>query len=82
MLADELVTIAPNPSEGIVHLQLSGIKAGTCTATVYDMMGRMVQNVSFEGETLTLNLENQTAGVYSILVTTPSGKALKKVVLN
>ncbi|MFN0200821.1 MAG: reprolysin-like metallopeptidase [Bacteroidia bacterium] len=82
MLADELVTIAPNPSEGIVHLQLSGIKAGTCTATVYDMMGRMVQNVSFEGEMLTLNLENQTAGVYSILVTTPSGKALKKVVLN
>jgi hypothetical protein len=75
------VEMYPNPSSGLVTINLAPSKAGA-TILVIDAMGKTVysenvRNGSFEK--YSLNLEHLAKGIYSVNIIRPTGTETKKI---
>ena len=81
-----LVSLAPNPSQGLARLSFTVMNEGRVKVSVYDATGRVVNNLLDDtkpaGEySLTVNNENLAAGVYFVRVETPEGIAGKTMTI-
>lgn len=72
-------TLYPNPTNGLVTLQLQ--KALTGTIIVYDAVGKLLFSQAIDGTTANLNLSGYAAGVYTLSLSTPNGNASRYKVL-
>ncbi|GEM_PF-3582190 len=74
----------PNPANGLVYLSFELEKATTFQLKVRDSRGRLVyerQHSETQGSTvLELPLEQLAEGIYTILLETPQGTAIRKLV--
>ena len=72
-------SIYPNPSAGIIHLDLSSIIGTIKQIAIYDMQGRKVHELLSGirlNETISMSL---AAGMYSVQVVTNEGSVAKKI---
>jgi hypothetical protein len=79
---DNGLDIYPNPSTGNFNLTLEKA-SGVVSYTVYDARGREIGYDSFVANGVvnkTINLDQQTDGVYTIQVITPTGTVSQKLV--
>jgi len=71
--------VSPNPTSGLVYIQISEVNSGTLTLT--DITGREVIREAFEGTRKTLNLSDHPSGVYILHLETRTKSYSKKIVL-
>ena len=78
---EDKVTVYPNPSTGLVTVDLSGSLAKNATIMVYNAMGQLVMSQVYT-ETMgkyELNLSNQASGVYTIKLVSEGETITKRV---
>lgn len=74
-------SVYPNPSAGIIHLDLQRIKGNVKEVIVYDQSGRkinVIQVITSLNQGVQLNL---SPGIYHIQVVTAAGTAVQKIVI-
>jgi hypothetical protein len=72
------ISIYPNPSTGLVHLQMNR----HATYTVLNALGQEVLAGEMSGETATLDLGNYANGIYLLKVTSGNETTVKKLIIN
>jgi hypothetical protein len=80
------VSLVPNPVVDLARLNYTTTKQGIVNISVYDISGRLVENLMDEtipvGEhTVNVDAQNLTAGVYFIKVETPDGVGAKTMTI-
>lgn len=83
--AEELsYQVYPNPNTGAFHLNLEALNGKDASVRVYNLLGETVYSseLPFENEHPLVNLGNITRGVYFVEVSSGSGRAIKKIVVN
>lgn len=71
------LTISPNPFSST--LQLEGL-ASSSRISIVDINGRTVENISFDTESTSLNLEQLQSGIYFLKVYTKEGILTRKII--
>lgn len=81
--ADEAVTVYPNPSNGIVNIDLQGVLANNATIEVYNAMGQLVivKNFTEASGKFEIDLTGNASGVYTIKLIADGEVITKRVVL-
>jgi hypothetical protein len=74
------VTLFPNPSTGVVNLQLTG--AEKATYEVYSVLGERIATGTVTNEAATLDMNNHPAGMYLVKVRTGNEVITKQLVIN
>ena len=75
------VTIAPNPSSGIIHIMNPA--KNNLTISVYDLQGKVVEEYSkSDSEMIEIDLSKNQTGVYFIHVRTQDEAAIRKVIIH
>lgn len=74
--AVENILITPNPSDGLIDVNLGNAKPGNCTLQVYDMTGRIVlsQKSVYAGKAIRLNISALPSGTYMLSAGDKDGK--------
>ncbi len=81
--APKAINMFPNPSNGIVHIQLPSAKKGL-EVSIKDALGKVVYSeraVTTTVEDRTLNLQHLAKGIYFVDVTTATEKFHQKIVI-
>ncbi len=80
---EESVSVYPNPSNGIVNVDLQGSLAQNATIEVYNAMGQLilVKNYSEVSGKFEIDLSGNAAGVYTIKLIADGQVITKRVVL-
>ncbi len=81
--AAPLLTLAPNPSRGLVAVQLVQPTAQVATLQVLDALGRTVYQQSLAAATIqeqSLDLQSLPAGIYLVRVASASGVVTQRLV--
>ena len=76
--ASDEVSVFPNPSKGIFNISS---QAPFVSLTVYSLDGRKIMELHEEGQQSTVDLSNQSKGIYFIHTTIGSRTSVHKVVL-
>jgi hypothetical protein len=74
------LNLFPNPSTGVVNLQLAG--AEKATYEVYSVVGERIATGSVTNEAATLDMNNHPAGMYLVKVRTGKEVITKQLVIN
>ena len=74
------IQVYPNPNQGTFNVRFD--KTEERTINVYNTMGEVVSQTVSSAQQLELNIGQQSAGIYILQVESPSGKALKKLIVN
>ncbi len=77
---DNAVTVFPNPTTGII--QIKNAEWRMENVEVYDAYGKLLNVMSVNDHTATLNLSGYAKGTYFVRVTTDKGIVTKRVVKN
>jgi hypothetical protein len=70
--------IFPNPVKGLVTIQLAN--AGQVNLVILSADGKTVANTRFSQQT-TIDLTGIPAGLYAAVLTTPTGRATKRIIV-
>jgi len=83
-VSDNSFILFPNPSSGIIHVQLISNIDLPCSLNVLDLSGRVVhaQNISVSENLHSLNLSDLENGIYFLSIQTANSKGIKKFVIN
>lgn len=76
------LTIFPNPTKGIININLNSVFEGDTQYSVYDIQGRMILSKKSSASNEVLNIENLTEGVYVLSIENGNNKLTRKIVLN
>ena len=76
------VKVYPNPSKGIINVNLGENLAGETTYMLYDIQGRIVMNKKSDTTMETLNVENVSNGVYILSIENGAAKTTQKIIIN
>jgi len=60
------MTAFPNPTSGLIQVQLNNSKIQEQTVRVFDLYGRLVQEIRTDGGALSFDLSGEDAGIYLI----------------
>jgi subtilisin-like proprotein convertase family protein len=74
--------IYPNPSKGIINVNLGENLSGETTYVLYDVQGRIVMNKKSSATMETLNVENVSNGVYLLSIENGAAKTTQKIIIN
>ena len=74
-LDDDLVSIYPNPTSGIVKIEAENIR----NVSIYNIMGEKVFSELAKGDTFEYDFSNQLAGIYIIRLETAKGVVTKQI---
>ena len=74
--------VYPNPTKGIVNIDLGSNAFGESTFVMYDVQGRQVVTKKSPNTMETLNVENLSEGIYMLTIENDLGKTTRKVVIN
>jgi trimeric autotransporter adhesin len=82
LVVSNIVNIYPNPSSGIINLQLNSQEKAS--VVIYNSLGAIINQVDADGSVskLTFDLSAQPNGVYFVRFSSASGTAVKKVSIN
>lgn len=80
------VNVYPNPTSGLLHIEIKGLNRQDLSMTLIDMLGReiMSKNINtIENEVDTLlNVQQVAAGMYQLILSTSDNKvAVKKIMI-
>jgi PKD repeat protein len=80
---EETVSVYPNPSNGIVNVDLQGLVAKNASIEVYNAMGQLIlsNNYSESNSKFEINLNGNASGVYTIKLIADGQVITKRVVL-
>ena len=80
---EETVSVYPNPSNGIVNVDLQGLVAKNASIEVYNAMGQLIlsNNYSESNSKFEINLSGNASGVYTIKLIADGQVITKRVVL-
>jgi hypothetical protein len=80
----ELFSIAPNPNNGVfkIILKESSYSEEPILVTVSDILGRTLQTITFNGNTLQLDLSQEPGGIYFVHVKAKELSSSLKMLLN
>ena len=73
------LSIIPNPSSGQFNVMLQNNDEKSIK--VYDITGRLIEERKTTEQSFSINLNNQSKGVYLLQIETANGKAVQKLVL-
>jgi len=75
----------PNPTTGNISVELDTEESGKVSVEVYNMSGQKTQTTQFTKatglHTENISLESPAKGIYFIKINTPSGNAVKRIVV-
>lgn len=74
------VSIYPNPTNGMLTVNLTKVGIEIETIELRDVTGRLVATVSPINGIVTFNLTNETAGIYFVTVKSSEGSITRKVI--
>jgi subtilisin-like proprotein convertase family protein len=74
--------VFPNPSKGIININLGENLTGETTYVLYDVQGRIVMNKKSNTSMETLNVENVSNGVYLLSIENGAAKTTQKIIIN
>ncbi len=74
------IQIYPNPSVGLITIESSLFTEKTAV-TIYNVLGELVYNTSFNGTKNQLDLKELSSGVYTVNISTNNQQVIKKIVL-
>lgn len=81
MLESEFVTIGPNPTTGVVKVEISNFEAGdNGRISVYTTSGQHIGSVKIVSPTTEINIGSHAAGVYVVTVETDKANARSMIV--
>jgi len=80
-LEDALFTVYPNPTNGIVNVELKNPNADALSIQVTDITGRIVYDSDLEGLSFNIDLSNAADGTYFLRVSTDNQSVTNAVVL-
>lgn len=75
-------SVFPNPTTGIVNVQLNGVQNEKTMLTLFDIQGRNIISKQATSDSEILNIENLQDGVYLLSIEIGNQKTTKKIVLN
>jgi hypothetical protein len=80
---EETVSVYPNPSNGIVNVDLQGLIAQNASIEVYNAMGQLilVNNYTESNSKFEINLSGNASGIYTIKLIADGQVITKRVVL-
>jgi hypothetical protein len=79
------VTIMPNPSTGLVNVSVALANSQDLTLTVTNALGQVIVNNNYSSvltEVISLDLTNQSNGVYFVTVSNGKDKMVQRLILN
>ncbi len=76
------IAIYPNPSKGVVNINLNNVITGETTYTLYDVQGRVVLDKKSSNTMEVLNVEKFSEGVYMLNIENDLGKTTRKIMIN
>ncbi len=69
------VSIYPNPATNVINLKSDEMMS---TIQIYDLSGQLVENVTINAETFTVNTQNLVDGIYLISIYNTQNELLSK----
>ena len=82
---EDMLSVAPNPTTGIVNINVNLPENEVINIAIYNTMGQEVVNVKngkISNGTYTVSLDNQTNGIYYVRMSLKGSIVTKKVILN
>jgi PKD repeat protein len=76
----EQISIYPNPTNGILNINLSKVGIEIQSIELRDVTGRIIAVVTPVNGIVTLNMTNESAGIYFVTVKSSEGTITRKVV--
>jgi hypothetical protein len=77
----KLVSVYPNPSNGVFNISAKDMKGSNLSLEVRDLQGKLVYSANAAKEGASINLKNVASGIYMLQVTTDSEVAIKRLVV-
>lgn len=77
----EAITMRPNPTNGLLTIDVEGIVVNDATVEVFNLVGELIHSEIMQTTTLSVDLANEAAGMYIVKVNTTDGAIAKKIVL-
>ncbi len=76
MIESDFVTIGPNPTTGVVKVEISNYEAGdNGRIYVYTTAGQLIAAVDIQSSTTDINIGSHAAGIYVFVVETEKASA-------
>ena len=75
------IKVYPNPTKGILNINLDSNIFGESTFVMYDIQGREVVTKKSSNPIETLNIENFSEGIYMLTIENDFGKTTRKVIV-
>lgn len=76
------IIVYPNPTKGIINIDLSGSVADNTTYELFDIQGRKVVSKVSSNAIEILNVEGLSDGIYMLTIQNSLGKTNKKIVIS
>lgn len=76
----ESVSVYPNPTNGLLNIDLGELKHNDLKVTVFDLQGRMIKSTNISNNT-TIDLSSYEKGVYLVTLENDQYKTTKKIIL-
>ena len=74
--------IYPNPTTGIVNIDLGASLSDTSIVNLFDIQGRIISTKEMNSSVDSINISNLSDGVYLLTIENGTSKTTKKIVLN
>lgn len=78
----QAINLRPNPTQGLLYVDVEGIDMNNATIEVFNLMGELIESASLVSGSYSVDLAEQPAGMYVVKVNTAEGSIAKKVVLD
>jgi hypothetical protein len=85
MNIDRLMSVYPNPSNGLVNMRLADVQAQDVSVVVFDMLGKIVHQQTLKGNVLQVQEMDLTAhpkGFYLMRIQTGDQVYSRKIQIN
>ena len=77
-----VLNVFPNPTTGKFEVSLLSVASfRNATIMIYDNTGRPIKQMEWDGQKMSLDISNQSKGIYLLKVITPDWTEMKKIVL-
>ncbi len=75
------IAVYPNPSNGMFFLAANNKPETVCNVVIYNLMGNVVKQFEWRGETTSVNLTNFATGMYIMKVSNKDRVEVKKIMV-
>jgi hypothetical protein len=80
--ANDKLSVYPNPSNGVVNINLKNTNSSTVAVSVSNVLGQEIFSANTSQSNLTIDLSGKQTGIYYISIKTAEGIATQRLFLN